>query len=229
MDVQPAWTYATACIVCFQPSFSSMPHYVIRQFYIREARRESGLRSVYSQSGEAMLINHLLFQPPTDLSDTWRIALHALKESEREEREREIQIKLAYDTRNWTIFDMILIFVNLRYQRAMPYNTDDLSVVLSATFDSLGGGQTNKQTNMKIGALLCLCMRGWAVPGSYPAAQYLWRPQAELWTVSCYLQLSTGNTGTFPIRHCCGRLPLWHCNRGVLEECGNWEKMWTVF
>lgn len=147
MDVQPAWTYATACIVCFQPSFSSMPHYVIRQFYIREARRESGLRSVYSQSGEAMLINHLLFQPPTDLSDTWRIALHALKESEREEREREIQIKLAYDTRNWTIFDMILIFVNLRYQRAMPYNTDDLSVVLSATFDSLGGGQTNKHEN----------------------------------------------------------------------------------
>lgn len=77
-----------------------MPHYVIRQFYIREARRESGLRSVYSQSGEAMLINHLFFQPPTDPSGTWRIALHALKESEREEREREIQIKLAYDTRN---------------------------------------------------------------------------------------------------------------------------------
>lgn len=129
MDVRPAWTYATACNVCFQLSFSSMPHHVIRQFYIREARRESGLRSIYSQSEEAMLINHLLFQPPNDPSGTWRIALHALKKSEREEREREreIQIKLAYDTRNWTISDMIRIFFSLRYQRAMSYNTDDLS------------------------------------------------------------------------------------------------------
>ncbi len=230
MSNRPEHTPQHALFV-FSPSFSSMPHYVIRQFYIREARRESGLRSVYSQSGEAMLINHLLFQPPTDPSGTWRIALHALKESEREEREREIQIKLAYDTRNWTIFDMILIFVNLRYQRAMPYNTDDLSVVLSATFDSLGGGQTNKQTNKHENQSFVVFVHArlsgtWLLSSSSVSLKTSgW----ALWTVSCYLQLSTGNTGTFPIRHCCGRLPLWHCNRGVLEECGNWEKMWTVF